>query len=161
MPSGHRHTIRYRGFDYSGPGAYFVTMRVHEQCIGLCRVVGEHVELNRFGGIVERWWRALPERFMGITLDAYVVMPDHFHGIIVIDHPRPLEVRSTLGQMIAWFKYNSTKEINALLGTAARRRWQRNYWEHIIRDERAWENIRRYIRENPARWAMRDGESRG
>jgi len=97
-------------------------------------------------------------------LDAFAVMPNHLHGIIFItdvgtasrrpagrDDPAPTDKR-TLGQLIGYFKFQSTKEINQIRDTAFAKIFQRDYYEHIIRNEREWNAIAKYIYDNPANW---------
>ncbi|MDD2922276.1 MAG: hypothetical protein PHQ36_08320 [Anaerolineales bacterium] len=144
--------------------------------------------LNDFGKIVQKWWDEIPNHFPNVETGAFVIMPNHVHGIIIIidDHrgtvsvPRndpnsnhlktpqpdlsqdrggetpPLRKR-TLGQIVAYFKYQSTKELNALDNSGVITKfWQRNYYEHIIRNEREMDNIWRYIEANPAQWDADD-----
>jgi len=123
---------------------------------------------NAAGRIVWELWRSLPGRYPGIALDEAVVMPDHFHGIVVIEETpvavihelpqreegsdRVLRRRMLLPMVIGYFKMNSAKRINLLLGRPGVPVWQRNYYERIIRDERAFARIRAYIRSNPENW---------
>lgn len=102
---------------------------------------------------------APPVHFPNVQLDTFVVMPNHVHGIICLTAipavvgarlPRPY----TLGQIVAYFKYQSTKSINLMRGTPGVTVWQRNYYEHTIRDEESLHRIRQYILNNPARWVF-------
>ena len=99
-------------------------------------------------------WLSLPERFSGLTLDECVVMPKHFHGLLVLD----AAAQSTgVGQVIGAWKSLTTNRYMAGVRTAGwpafpRRLWQRNYWEHIVRSDEALVNIREYIASNPAHW---------
>lgn len=89
----HRRSTRLRGYDYSQPGAYFVTICTHRRACLLGNVVGTEVRLDAVGQIVQVAWQDLPNRFPGVLLDASVIMPNHIHGIIVITEaagtPRP------------------------------------------------------------------------
>jgi REP element-mobilizing transposase RayT len=136
-------------------------------------VLDEHVVLSAFGHVVrEEWlrtWDLRPE----VTLDEFVVMPNHFHAIVVIndessdytavgahgraprwsaERPNGRAPRS-LGSLIAGFKSSVTIRVNQLRGTPNTPVWQRNYYDHIIRDEAELHRIRRYIRDNPRTWA--------
>jgi REP-associated tyrosine transposase len=80
----HRRSLRLDGYDYSQPGAYFVTICTgNRECL-FGEVIDDEVRLNLSGRMVERWWRELPRKFRGIDIDAHVVMPNHIHGIIVM-----------------------------------------------------------------------------
>jgi REP element-mobilizing transposase RayT len=173
-PKYDRHSIRLKDYDYTTPGGYFITICVQDRACILGNVRGEGVELSDIGKIVEESWNAIPNHFLHITLDSIVIMPNHFHGIIIIDDtrfdgrgevPSPSQESITIrggetpplrkpsfGQVVAYFKYLSTKRVNQLLHIPPKRLWQRNYYEHIIRDERDHYNARKYILENPLKW---------
>ncbi len=120
--------------------------------------------------MVQQIWNELPKYYPNFKLDEFVIMPNHVHGIITIikpcNHnvgarfPRPSIVggetaplrETTLGQMIGYFKYQSTKQINILRQTPGISVWQRNYYEHIIRDESDLNKIHEYIAYNPLQW---------
>ena len=138
--------------------------------------------LNVAGKMIDRWWRELPRKYNMIEIDEYKIMPNHMHGIINIigknetnnvgagfprpdtdGFPRPHTfIRTdnkgrgdrapTLGQIVAYFKYGTTKQINAIRNTPGIRLWQRNYYDHVIRDEESLNKIREYIINNPANW---------
>jgi putative transposase len=110
----------------------------------------------------------LPKRFSHLSLDAWVVMPDHVHGILMIDQvgltpdpspdlpdtpPAGAPVGS-LGAIIGAYKSTTTQRINRIRGTAGRQVWQRNYYEHIIRSGAELDAIRRYIHDNPLNWPL-------
>ncbi len=80
----HRHSIRLRGYDYSRANGYFVTICTHERAKYLGRVIDGRMYLNDLGDIVDAAWKALPARFPGLGVDAFVVMPNHVHGIVVL-----------------------------------------------------------------------------
>ena len=162
--SHNRKSIRLKEWDYTEPGAYFVTICTHRREHLFGRVVDGVMELNELGEIVRACWDELPTHFPRVELDAFVVMPNHVHGIIVImaddivgaTHASPLHPRGpaphSLGAIVGSFKSAVTRRINILRGTPGARVWQRNYWEHIIRNERVLNAIRRYIVYNPDRW---------
>lgn len=157
----HRRSIRLRGYDYTVQGAYYVTICIHgRQCL-LGDVVGGAVRLSDYGRIVTACWDAIPDHFSGVELDAFVVMPDHVHGIVVIatDPPAPATggqptgpPKRSLGAIVGSFKAAAARQINQLRGTAGAPFWQRNYYEHIVRDSADLDRIRAYIECNPARW---------
>lgn len=148
----HRRSIRLPGYDYAQAGAYFVTLVCRDRLLLL--------EETRFSAIVEETWRWLGNQYGYIHLDEHIVMPNHLHGIILIDdvtravHEPPLRARKPLGRLKGAFKTVSTKQINALRRTAGAPVWQRDFYEHIIRDEQELSSIRRYIIDNPLRWDM-------
>jgi putative transposase len=168
----HRRSLRLKGYDYRSVGAYAVTICVHGRECLLGRVVEGEVELSDLGRAAAAAWTWLEERYPYVSLDAWVVMPNHLHGIIVIhDDMRrggsrtapttgtnPSQDTGTkqkpLGRLIGAFKTVSTKRINQLRDTPGSRFWQRNYYEKIIRNERQLEALRRYIIDNPQQWAV-------
>jgi len=168
MNSDHhrRRSIRLPEYDYTQPGAYFVTICTHQRECLFGEVMEGEMRLSVWGEVAEQCWRDIPAHFPHVELDAWVVVPNHIHGIITItdvvgaQHAAPLQpprinVRpGSLGAIVRSYKSAVTKRINELRGTPGAAVWQRNYWEHIIRTERALEAIRRYIAENPLRWEL-------
>lgn len=219
----HRRSIRLKGYDYASPGAYFITICAQNRERMFGAVDKEGMQLNGAGRMVERWYRELPNKFPGIIADRYVVMPDHFHCIIILgagnigadpcvgpesaenigpepigadrcvcpesaDHSGNSQQGQThnIGQthhsgqthrsapdtdhyipgesgnpgipgIIQWFKTMTTNEYirgvrNAGWRPFDRRLWQRNYYEHIVRQDGSIDRIRKYIDDNPARW---------
>ena len=170
-----RRSLRLKGYDYAQPGAYFVTICTHRHQPLFGEVVDDAMQLHAFGQIVwEEWFRTARVRpYVVLYEDEFVVMPNHLHGIvwIVETDEQPAVVGATrrvaptggrprgpqpgsLGAIIGQFKSLVTKRINALRGTPGARVWQRNYYEHIIRTEKALNAIRRYIAANPQRWHL-------
>ena len=82
-----RRSIRLKGYDYSQPGAYFVTIVTQDRLCLFGDVVEDRMRLNGAGEMAKTAWEGLPRRFRGIGIDVFVVMPNHVHGIIVIDEP--------------------------------------------------------------------------
>jgi REP element-mobilizing transposase RayT len=159
----HRRSIRLKGFDYAQPGAYFVTVCAWRRNALFGRIAGGRARLNALGRIVAEEWvrteRVRPE----VSVDAFVVMPDHVHGIIVITERNPRardgrdQTRSgpgpgSLGAIVGQFKTAAARRINALRQTPGQPVWQRGFYERIVRDPAALDNIRRYIADNPIRW---------
>ena len=177
----HRRSIRVKGYDYSQAGAYYVTIVTwHRDCI-FGNVIQPpfpaeaHVNLSSFGKIADECWRAIPEHFQNVELGEYVIMPNHVHGIIVItnngrgaamlrpydgeENPHKINVKpGSLGAIVRSYKsavsYRINKEHNA---TGI---WQRNYYEHIIRDEKDLQNKTDYIIANPSMWDNDDNNPR-
>jgi len=164
--SHHRRSIRLKEYDYAQAGMYFVTVCAQNRECLFGEVIDEEMRLNGVGQIVEAQWQKTASLRPQIKLDAYVVMPNHFHGIIFILNNRrgvlqyaPTRDRQsfrspsqTVGAIIRGFKSAAAKEINLSRGTPGLPVWQRNYHEHIIRDENELNRIREYIVLNPARW---------
>ena len=176
----HRRSIRLPGYDYSQPGAYFITICTkNKECLFGGIVAGE-MQLNGAGEIVDESWQQITNHFTGVDIDQYIIMPNHFHSIITTvgagfprpdfhpGFPRPKcpttggsntmggETpplrKATLGQIIGYFKYQSTKQINQHHQTASHPVWQRNYYDHIIRNDTDLNRIREYMQTNPAKW---------
>ena len=160
----HRRSIRLKNYDYARPGMYFVTICAQNRDLLFGDIVNDVMQLNPAGQTVQAIWEALPERFPDIGMDEFVVMPNHFHAILVIEERRPAGEDgtatrnvSTLGDMIGAFKSITTHEYIQGVKHKGwppfdRRLWQRNYWEHVIRNEAVLDKIRQYVRTNPASW---------
>lgn len=216
----HRKSIRLKGYDYSSEGAYYVTIVAQGRECLFGEIVNGEMILNEYGKIVQKWWDEIPIHFPNVELGAFVIMPNHIHGIIFIiaerrgevisppnspnfdlhensislrDNPNkniqstkvdetsqqggetpPLQEQNqnmnddinnqrgaetaplrkpTLGQIIGYFKYQSTKEMNRIeTKDAITKFWQRNYYEHIIRDEKDLQSKTDYININPSLW---------
>ena len=203
----HRRSIRLKGYDYSQPGWYFVTIVTHNREMLFGNVVNGRIILNKIGRIADQCWRDIPDHFPNVRLDEYIIMPNHIHGIIIIqdtqnvranddsphntttpqnvrandDSPHntatPQNVRAnndsphntttpqnaranndsplqspskTIGSIIRGFKIGVTKWCRQ--NTDIYQVWQRNYYEHIIRNENDLNRIRNYIIENPLKW---------
>ena len=165
-PNAHnRRPIRLHGYDYRQAGAYFVTICTHNRAPLFGEIQGDAMRLNEAGKIAEKVWRGIPDHFDNVDIDAFIVMPNHVHGIIVITHTRvgarhasPLHhahqpSKGTLGTIVGSYKSAVSKQINRMRDTPGSPVWQRNYYEHIIRNESALHDIRHYIIHNPAKWA--------
>lgn len=186
-----RRSIRLKGYDYSSAGAYFVTIVAWRREMLFGDVVDGEMRLNRNGHIVRDAWFDLRNHYRHVELGAFVIMPNHVHGIIVLvgdggeilpngrggsfisggtnlpdkshagfdsvpnNQTRPYvkpKPRHGLPEIVRAFKSFSARRINRLRRTDGIPVWQRNYYEHIIRNEREWENIHRYIESNPSMW---------
>ena len=154
----HRRSLRLKHYDYSTPGAYFVTICTQDRECLFGDVVGTEMNLNEAGRMIDRWWKELPRKFSALTLDEFVVMPNHLHGLLVLGAPVSGEPREPLGEIADWFKTMTTNEyIRGVKALGWRgfpgRLWQRGYFDHVVRDTEDLERIREYIINNPARWA--------
>ena len=152
----HRHSIRLKGYDYSNHGAYFVTICSHEKKCIFGNVVDGQMLLNDLGKIVEAEWIKCGELRIDVALHEFVVMPNHLHGIIIL-HSDIVEAdcilpKSTaLGKMLAGYKSTVSSKLkrSGFTGDV----WQRNYYEHIIRNEEDMNSIVEYIVQNPQNWS--------
>ena len=160
----HRRSIRLKGYDYSQAGAYFVTIVAWQREILFGEIVNGEMMLNDFGQIVSEKWQWLETQYEYVELGAWIIMPNHHHGILVIHDgrggsrsaPTPPIKTKPLGGLIGAFKTVSTKHINLLRNMEGQVVWQRNYYEHIIRNEREMDRISRYIESNPSQWTDDD-----
>jgi REP element-mobilizing transposase RayT len=159
-----RRTIRLQGYDYTSAGAYFVTICTHKRQCLFGEIVNGMMQLNEYGQIVSDSYLWLASQYPYVYLDQWVVMPNHLHGIIGLSDDLRRGVsrnaptidtvtkRKSLGRLIGAFKTVSTKQINILRDTPGTPVWQRNYYEHIIRNEESLRSIRQYIDNNPLAW---------
>lgn len=212
----HRRSIRLKGYDYAAAGAYFITICTHDRGHLFGRIVDDAMQCQPYGQIITECWQAIPRHFPHAVLDAFIVMPNHVHGIIILSDlsdqkadgahgcdgiavanaavgakhsqdsanasPLPKHTGSGTGfgtppspsspsslsangmpngtkpgsltAMVQNFKSVAARKINALRGMPGHPVWQRNYYEHIIRDVNSLHRICQYIAENPARWAF-------
>ena len=173
----HRRSIRLKGYDYRQVGGYFITLVTQDRACLFGEVVDGEMRMNEYGQIAwEEWFRSAEiRREIRLYPDEFVVMPNHIHGIVWIVDPHvgatgpspqpqaPTIVRAhrrapvqrpprSLSSFVAGFKSAVTKRIIALHGAPGAPVWQRNYYEHIIRNEDDLEAIRHYILTNPSRW---------
>jgi putative transposase len=163
IPKNRRRSLRLSGYDYSQVGAYFITIGVKcRQCL-LGSILNNQTQLNPYGKIAEYSWNWLSQAYQYVELDEWVIMPNHFHGIIIIlencrggsrTAPTGESKRKPLGRLIGVFKTISTKQINFIRKTRGVPFWQRNFYEHVIRDDHSLNRIREYIVTNPLRWHM-------
>jgi putative transposase len=170
-----RRSVRLRTYDYSTAGIYFVTICTQgKRCVfGLVR--DDKVALSPIGRIVRECWQAIPQRFAPAELDAFVVMPNHLHGFIILQHSAtraasavPLRDNSVLAPerrfgalrpgelptMIRSFKSKATRRVNDLRLLPDGRLWQRGYYEHVVEGNEDLEQLRRYILDNPLSWSL-------
>ena len=164
-PNHDRRSIRVPGFDYAQPGAYFVTICTRDRLPLFGRIIRGAMRLSRMGWIVSDEWMRTPAVRPYVRSDAFVVMPDHVHGIIVIADDRGVArcrtapiaasgpASGSVGAIVGQFKSVATKRINAVRETPGALVWQRGYYECVVRDRAMLNRIRRYIADNPARWA--------
>ena len=167
-----RNTIRMHKHDYAGWGYYFVTIKTQGNRHLFGRIEKGRVVLNDLGQIVQSEWRRTADMRPDVRIDEFVIMPDHFHGILIMNlakngnqtdikyrlSPTGGKIKNQSGSLaavISGFKSAATSKINKLRGSSQPAIWHRNYYECIIPDARALMSIRRYIRDNPAQWTRR------
>ena len=158
---------RLYNYDYSATGAYFVTVCTHGRACLFGHVEGDRVVLNDAGSIVRVEFETTPAIRPCVRLDSLVVMPNHVHAIICLEDSRETTAgagcpgagfirpcSASLGSVIGMVKASCTRKIRTrqLPGPAVM--WQKGYYEHVIRDYRSLEQIRQYIADNPAQWAL-------
>jgi putative transposase len=144
MPGPKRKSPRLPQYDYSTLGAYLVTVCARDRACLFGEVVNDEMQLNRVGGIVKNCWSKIPVHFPTVMTDAFVVMPNHIHGIVWLvgaGHAPPLPV------VIGSFKA-------AVSQTAGRPLWQRSFHDRVIRHESELRAFRQYVAENPLKWAI-------
>ena len=165
----HRRSIRLKGYDYSLAGAYFVTIVAWQREMLFGEIINEEMELNELGQIVSEKWKWLGTQYEYVELGIWVVMPNHFHGILIIERrdtarcvPTRVNENRMFGEMqpgslsaiIRSFKSAVTKRINELRNMLGKEVWQKGFYEHIIRNENDLYNIRKYIELNPLQWEI-------
>jgi putative transposase len=160
-----RKSIRLRGYDYSSDNLYFVTSCVQNQicCFGeiISRpghdLIQAHMVLNVYGKIAEEQWNWLGKQYPYLWLHAFVVMPNHIHGIIEIKRsnvPGSVVKIKSLSELVGAYKTTVSKRIHVAGYDGFN--WQRSYYDHIIREEESFNNILEYINTNPANWENDD-----
>jgi REP element-mobilizing transposase RayT len=176
----HRRSIRLKGWDYSRPGAYFVTVCTQNRECLFGEIQKDEMQLNGFGGIILERWNCIPNHFKHVQLDTFQVMPNHIHGILFIldvgakhsevqchkiegnkfGNASPLQKKphgtqpGSLSAIIQNFLSVSTRNINRIRNTPGDRIWQRNYYDRIIRHDDELRKIREYIVNNPLKWEL-------
>ena len=170
----HRKSIRIPEYDYSTPGAYFITVCTHNRECLFGDIVDGEMHLNAFGDTVVEQWARTAEMRPRIHLDEFIVMPNHIHGILMMSDtgarrgtlqraPTNIQVSveqfgkptsDTIPTIVRLFKSTTTKQINELRKTPGVAVWQRNYHENVIRNDASLIRIRAYIANNPAQWTL-------
>ena len=164
--SKHR-SIRLRGYDYSTPGAYFITACTHNRLLLFGRVVNGKVAADRLGSVVEDCWRKLPDHYENVALDAFILMPNHIHGVIIIGDGTtnvgaglqpalPAAVgsrRHGVPESYAHSRHSQPVESMKCVDQTGTPVWQRGFYDHVIRGERELDRVRTYIMDNPRRWS--------
>ena len=161
----HRRSIRLQYFDYTNPGMYYITICVKHELDIFGKVKNGQMILNKYGQIAKSEWVKTNTIRKNMSIGEYIIMPDHIHGIIIINnkcrgtvHRAPTyekfgkPVSNSVPTIIRYYKGAVTKRINILRNTVGAIIWQRNYYEHIIRNKNEYYTIRQYIIDNPKNW---------
>ncbi len=157
-----RRSIRLKGYDYTQPGGYFITMVTFQRECLFGDISDGKMKLSTWGHMADECWRAIPDHFPHVDLGTYVIMPNHVHGIIII-HGRDTKFRvptieqfgkpvpGSIPTIIRTYKAAVTRHIGREFD--ASHLWQRNYFEHVIRHDNDYQRIHDYILNNPAKWS--------
>ena len=165
----HRQSIRLRNYDYSQPRFYFLTICTYKRQSWFGEIKNDRMYLNQIGKIVAEEWLNTPKIRPNFQLDAWVIMPNHLHGIVIINEHiletgkgnqdilgarnAPLRQEpNSISSFVAGFKSAVTKRINLLRNNRDIPIWQRNYYESIIRDEQSLIAVQEYILNNACKW---------
>ena len=165
----HRRSIRLKEYDYSEPNWYYLTICTHDKKNLFGEIKNGKMIMNDFGKIVNEEWLKTKALRKNVDLDEYVIMPNHFHGILIIERrdtagcvPTKMNENRKFGEMqggslsaiVRSFKSAVTKRINELRNIPRKEVWQKGFYEHIIRNERDLYNIRKYVELNPLKWEI-------
>ncbi|VEN75340.1 conserved hypothetical protein [Candidatus Desulfarcum epimagneticum] len=166
----HRRSLRLKAYDYSKSGAYFVTICARNRECLFGDITDGRMAHSDSGRIASESWLWMGDQYGHVILDAWTIMPNHMHGIVFISGGRggsrtapvsstaaprcilPVNRRKPLGRLIGSFKTVSTKRINQMRDTPGEKIWQRNYYEHIIRNDKELTRVREYIDQNVLKW---------
>ena len=148
-----RKSLRLKKYDYSQRGLYFVTICEHGHHHYFSKIIDGVLYLNDVGQMIKKLWLTLPQRFATITLHEFVIMPNHFHAILEMHSDNAY----LLGEIIGTFKSLTTFEYTLGVKNHGwkpfdKKLWQRNYYEHIIRNHTSYLQLSQYIQNNPIKW---------
>lgn len=193
IPNRDRNSIRLKDFDYSQNGYYYVTICTKDRECLFGKIDNGKMVLNQAGNVADKCWLEIPKHYPFVILDEFIIMPNHVHGIIVIQHTNvgannhspvrfaknnssvhgannnlPLRINGTSGTVGAivrgfkigvtkWFHFqmvgaNNYSPVHGAKNNQSVQIWQRNYYEHVIRDEEELDRIREYIQTNVLKW---------
>jgi putative transposase len=169
-----RQSIRLKEYDYSQHGAYFITICAQNRECLFGEIMNGNLKLNQFGIIASDEWTKLSKKFANLEIDEFIIMPNHVHGILILNHTvgAPLagalvnignylnraparDAPTIIGNIVGTYKSlvaNTCLKIFKSNNKSMGKLWQRNYYEHVIRNEKSLEQIREYIINNPINW---------
>lgn len=169
-------SARLQSWDYGNNGAYFITICTQHREHYFGEIVGNEMQLNEIGNLAQQYWAEIPKQFPFIELENFVVMPNHIHGVLIINNgsvlsPPPVETRliaslpvkppggitgdknpmfhENISRVIRWYKGRCTFEIRKIHSDFS---WQSRFHDHIIRNDESFERIQDYISNNPLNW---------
>jgi len=155
-----RKRIRLKSYDYSQDGYYFVTICAENRKEWFGKVEKGEMILNQYGKIANQCWDDLPNHYLNCSLDIFVIMPNHIHGIIVINNDntvgnglKPFPTHG-LSEMIRGFKTFSSRKINEEIKNDNKFQWQKSFYDHVIRNETELYRIRDCIKNDPLEWDL-------
>ena len=146
MPFYSRKPTRIPNYDYINSNYYFITICTHNKAC----LFGKPRDLNYLGKIAEECLKKIPDHYPQAQIDQAVVMPNHVHAIIVIGTGTDTESLPNLSQIVGQYKMSVTKKIHEYKPDL--QVWQRSFHDHIIRNQKGYENIWEYIKSNPIKW---------
>ena len=150
-----RKATRLKDFDYSESGAYFITICTQGRRNILSSIVGEGSplpQLSSYGIIADKWIKKIPEIFNDVYIDNYVIMPNHIHLLLSIINDGRGDPSPTVINAVGWLKYNITVDINKTRHIQKEKIFQRSFYDHIVRNRDDYDEIYKYIYENPICW---------
>jgi putative transposase len=157
----HRRSIRLKDFDYSQAGAYFITICTHNRTCLFGEVADGEMKLNDLGETVKMVLLDLTQHYRHVEIDEFVIMPNHIHFIIILHDtveagwkPAPTIKRHGVPEIVRGFKTFSARHINQTRNTLGIPVWQRNYYEHVIRNDDDLNQTREYVTQNPLQWEL-------
>jgi len=166
-----RKQIRLKGYDYSKSGYYFVTICTQNRKEWFAKVKSRIMQLNEFGEFAKTFWSEIPGHFDDVEIDQFSIMPNHVHGILIIErnmvgdaymrpnqgnafmHSLQDKTKMLLSKIIQQYKASVTHKINNLQSDL-QFQWQRSFYDHVIRNENELSGIREYIQNNPLKWDL-------
>jgi len=162
---------RLKGYNYSQSGYYFVTICTKDRGEWFGSIEQESMNLSRYGKIARDFWAGIPAHFENVGIDEFSVMPNHIHGILIIEenrvgnaymrshqrnafmHSLQDRTKMLLSKIIQQYKASVTRKINSLEG-GLHFGWQKSFYDHVIRNDRSLDNLRQYITNNPLKWEL-------
>ena len=162
---------RLKDYDYSKSGYYFITVCTKNREEWFGRIDGDELRLNEFGDIAKNFWAEITGHFKYVGIDEFSVMPNHVHGILIIEenmvgnaymrshqrnafmHSLQDRTKTSLSKVIQQYKASVTRKINSLEG-GLHFGWQKSFYDHVIRNDRSLDNLRQYITNNPLKWEL-------
>lgn len=148
----HRRSIRLPHHDYSSPGTYFLTLCTHNRQPLFGTISNQTFQPNTIGTIVQHHWLSLPRFHAHLSLDSWIIMPNHLHGLLNLGDFDQNQIRKPVSEIIRGFKTFSARQINRARQATKIPVWQRDYYEHIVRNQDDLDRIRLYITQNPLNW---------